>query len=124
MKVKRFTGRDRQTPGRTTGSVECDLEFPLTEEQYKLRPFGRHAIENIRKFIRKHLGNRQAVIEGSRFTLYAEVRSPTGHLCRSKLVTWQHGEDIEAAFSRASVLWNQIEVEEDYSCYEGDIDLP
>lgn len=124
MKAKRFKERDRQTPGRTTGSVECDLEFPLTEEQYKIRPFGRHAIENIRKFILKHLANRQAVIEGARFTLYAEVRSRTGSLCRSKLVSWRHGEDLDAAFSQATVLWNQIEVEEDYSSYEGDIDLP
>ena len=124
MKVKRFTGRDRRTPGRTTGRVECVLAFPLSDERYGLRPFGRHAIENVRKFILKHLAARQAIMEGAYFILYAEMRAATGSLYRSKLVRWQHGEDLDAAFSQASVLWNQIEVEEDYSSYEGEVDLP
>ncbi len=124
MRVKRFTGRDRRIPGRTTGSVECVLVFPLSDERYGLRPLGRHAIENIRKFILKHLADRQAIMDGAYFTLYAEMRAATGSLYRSKLVNWQHGEDLDAAFLQASTRWNQIEVEEDYSSYEADLDLP
>ena len=123
MKARQLKKRDRQTPGRATGDIECDLLFPATDERYTLRPFGKHGVENAKKFILRHLGDREAVIEGATFTLYAEVRSSTGGLRRLKLVKWQHGDDLERAFAAASERWNQLEIEDDHSSTDVEIDI-
>jgi hypothetical protein len=82
---------------------------------------GTRPIEHVRKLVNRHLADRAAVLENATFTVYAEVRGPSGGLRRVVLAKWSFGDDLDDVFKSAFEEWHNLKVEEDYASYESDI---
>ena len=126
MKVRKFIKRERRTAGRATGSILCRFSLPTIGEEYEIRrstPNPARTVDSIRKFIEWHLPKSFDLQIGASFIIQAEIRASGGGLRRKQLAKWKFGEKLDSIFKKAEYEWSLLELEEDWSTTEVEVDI-
>jgi hypothetical protein len=124
MKARRFVKRDRATVGRATGTLLCRISLPAIGQEYNwwTRPTNpARAVGPVRKFVNRHLSRNPDLLTDARFVIEAEIRASKSRVGVKQLAKWNFGDDLAAIFEQASIEWQSLEFEENYSTFEVEI---
>jgi hypothetical protein len=98
-----------QRAGFATGAVQCELSLPASDACIDRRcQRTRHAFEEARQFIRRHLPSAPLALEGATFTITADFRARGGGIRRRVICRWRAGESVTAVLEEGARIWAQI----------------
>ena len=106
---------DRSTAERGTGTLICNLAFPMLKESLSKwfeTSNPDRTMATARRFILKKLPRNAVGLEGASFAISAAVRKRSGGLGRKRLAGWRSGDPIEKALERAVSAWARLPKEE------------
>jgi hypothetical protein len=112
VQVKRILSRNRQIPGKATGTTYFDLRWPSGRISKRDEQF--HGLKAAIKFLQHRLRDiPQAERNSLSANLYAEVRKSSGGLGRISLGSCVGEKSLADLFEQAEVIWNELEHEDD-----------